>query len=123
MVSSAPNALTAPSDPNELHDVVDPAEHDTETSLPPASIDAEIAAKHDSEPEPGPKRIAVVFAHPDDAEFGVAGTVARWVNEGHTLIYISLTSGGQGGEDPNVTSEDLEKSGRPSSSPPAKSWA
>ncbi len=100
---------SVPSDPNELHDVVDPAEHDTETSLPPASIDAEITASHEPAPEPGPKRIAVVFAHPDDAEFGVAGTVARWVNEGHTLIYISLTSGGQGGEDPNVATEDLER--------------
>lgn len=100
---------TNPHAPSDLHDVVDSAEHDTETSLPPASIDAEIAAKHDHEPEPGPKRIAVVFAHPDDAEFGVAGTVARWVNEGHTLIYVSLTSGDQGGEDPNVAGQDLAK--------------
>jgi LmbE family N-acetylglucosaminyl deacetylase len=101
MVSSAQG------DPKELHDVVDPAEHDAETSLPPATIEAEVAAKDEPVPEPGPKRIAVVFAHPDDAEFGVAGTVARWVKEGHTVIYVSLTSGGQGGEDPNVRPEDL----------------
>ena len=71
--------------------------------------DAEIAAKNDPEPEPGPKRIAVVFAHPDDAEFGVAGSVARWVKEGHTVIYVSLTSGDQGGEDPSVDPKELAK--------------
>lgn len=102
-------ASSAPSDQKTLHDVVDPAEHDKETSLPPASIDAEIAAKDDPARESGPKRIAAVFAHPDDAEFGVAGTIARWVKEGHTVIYVALTSGDQGGEDPTVDPKELAK--------------
>ncbi|HET7093483.1 MAG TPA: hypothetical protein VFI22_08400, partial [Thermomicrobiales bacterium] len=50
-------------------------------SEPSAAVDAESFAAAQAaaaEPEPaGPKRIAVIFAHPDDAEFSCAGTVAR----------------------------------------------
>src|SRR3989304_2382134 len=31
---------------------------------------------------PTPERVLVVAAHPDDIEFGAAGTVARWISEG-----------------------------------------
>jgi len=31
---------------------------------------------------PTPARVLVVAAHPDDIEFGAAGTVARWIAEG-----------------------------------------
>jgi LmbE family N-acetylglucosaminyl deacetylase len=43
-----------------------------------------------------PKRAMVVMAHPDDIEFGCAGTVARWVNEGCEVAYVLVTSGDVG---------------------------
>ena len=41
----------------------------------------------------------VIMAHPDDAEFGSAGTVARWVREGWKVYYVVCTDGGGGGPD------------------------
>ena len=47
-----------------------------------------------------PARFMVIAAHPDDAEFGPAGTVARWIDEGSVGWLVCCTSGDQGGEDP-----------------------
>jgi LmbE family N-acetylglucosaminyl deacetylase len=44
----------------------------------------------------------VIAAHPDDAEFGPAGTAARWIDEGATGWLVCCTSGDQGGEDPHA---------------------
>ncbi len=99
--------MPAPDPTANLHDVVDPSEHDPRVSLPPAPIDGQTAHPEPTEPLPGPKRIAVVIAHPDDAEFGCAGSVGRWIQEGHTVVYVLLTSGDQGGEDPEVAGEAL----------------
>lgn len=55
----------------------------------------------------GPKKIAVIFPHPDDAEFLCAGAVARWVAEGHQVTYVLLTSGDKGSADGNLTTEQL----------------
>ncbi|HEU0115689.1 MAG TPA: PIG-L deacetylase family protein [Thermomicrobiales bacterium] len=78
---------------------------------PSAAVDAEsFAAAQDAEttPEPaGPKRIAVIFAHPDDAEFICAGTVARWAAEGNHITYVLLTSGDKGSDDQAVTPAQL----------------
>lgn len=41
----------------------------------------------------------VIFAHPDDAEFGAAGTVALWAREGWDIYYVICTDGGSGGPD------------------------
>ena len=49
---------------------------------------------------PTPERVLVVAAHPDDIEFGAAGTVARWVNEGATVHYLLITRGDKGSDDP-----------------------
>ena len=54
-----------------------------------------------------PVRVAVIVAHPDDAEFGCAGTVARWAAEGREVTYVLLTSGDKGSADPTVTPEQL----------------
>jgi LmbE family N-acetylglucosaminyl deacetylase len=43
-----------------------------------------------------PERVMVIAAHPDDAEFGSAGTIAKWVKEGATAAYILATSGDVG---------------------------
>ena len=65
----------------------------TDTQTPPA--------------ETGPTRVAVIVAHPDDAEFSCAGTVARWTSEGREVTYVLLTSGDKGSADPAVTPEML----------------
>lgn len=49
---------------------------------------------------PTPERVLVVAAHPDDIEFGAAGTVARWISEGAEAHYLLLTSGDKGSDDP-----------------------
>jgi LmbE family N-acetylglucosaminyl deacetylase len=41
-------------------------------------------------------RILIVTAHPDDVDFGAAGSVATWVAEGHEVAYCICTSGGAG---------------------------
>ncbi len=38
----------------------------------------------------------VVVAHPDDVEFGAAAAVARWTDQGKTVIYCMVTSGEAG---------------------------
>ncbi len=51
----------------------------------------------------------VVTPHPDDAEFGVGGTVARWVKEGKDVIYAVCTNGDKGTSDINMRPEVLAK--------------
>ena len=51
----------------------------------------------------------VITPHPDDAEFGVAGTVARWVAEGKSVIYVVCTSGDKGSSNPNMRPDELER--------------
>ena len=41
----------------------------------------------------------VIVAHPDDAEFGAAGTVAAWVKEGWDIYYVICTDAAGGGPD------------------------
>jgi len=54
-----------------------------------------------------PQRVLVVMAHPDDAEFICAGTVARWASEGSEITYLLVTSGDKGSNDPTMTPEQL----------------
>jgi len=75
---------------------------------PSAAIDS-VVVPNDTTPaeDTGPRRVAVIVAHPDDAEFLCAGTVARWAGEGHHVTYVLLTSGDKGSSDPAVTPEQL----------------
>jgi LmbE family N-acetylglucosaminyl deacetylase len=50
-------------------------------------------------------RALIVFAHPDDAEFGFGGTVARWAREGTEVHYACATDGSAGS---NTPGEDRE---------------
>lgn len=75
---------------------------------PSAAIDSVVVPQEAPvEDEGGPKRVAVIVAHPDDAEFMCAGTIARWAGEGHHVTYVLLTSGDKGSSDPAVTPEQL----------------
>jgi LmbE family N-acetylglucosaminyl deacetylase len=49
----------------------------------------------------------VVVAHPDDAEWGCAGTVAKWCADGWEVVYILCTDGGKGSDDFAMTSKKL----------------
>ena len=51
--------------------------------------------------------ILVIAAHPDDAEFGAAGTVAKWIREGRSAAYLVCTSGEKGTTDLSLTPEQL----------------
>jgi LmbE family N-acetylglucosaminyl deacetylase len=51
---------------------------------------------------PTPQRVLVVAAHPDDIEFGAAGTIARWVSEGAGVRYLVVTRGDKGSDDPRA---------------------
>jgi LmbE family N-acetylglucosaminyl deacetylase len=51
---------------------------------------------------PEPQRVLVVTAHPDDVDFGAAGTVATWTERGVEVIYCLVTDGDAGGFDPSV---------------------
>jgi LmbE family N-acetylglucosaminyl deacetylase len=51
----------------------------------------------------------VVTAHPDDAEFGCGGTVARLTRDGVRVTYCILTSGDKGSSDRRMTPERLAR--------------
>lgn len=53
------------------------------------------------------QRAMVIYAHPDDAEFGVAGTVAKWAKAGVEVTYCMVTNGASGSQDPDMTREKL----------------
>jgi LmbE family N-acetylglucosaminyl deacetylase len=44
-------------------------------------------------------RILVITAHPDDVDFGAAGTIARWTDAGVEVTYCVVTDGDAGGYD------------------------
>jgi LmbE family N-acetylglucosaminyl deacetylase len=54
-----------------------------------------------------PLRILVVSAHPDDIEFGAAGSVARWTDEGAEVTYCIVTDGSTGTSDPELAGSKL----------------
>lgn len=47
------------------------------------------------------------MAHPDDPDFGCAGTCARWADEGHHITYVLITNGASGSDDRAVPDEEL----------------
>jgi LmbE family N-acetylglucosaminyl deacetylase len=49
----------------------------------------------------------VIVAHPDDAEFGSAGTVAKWTRQGREVVYVLCTSGDKGTSDRNQSPSQL----------------
>lgn len=54
-----------------------------------------------------PDRAMVVVAHTDDAEFMAAGTAALWAREGAEVVYVIVTNGDKGSDDPEMTSDRL----------------
>ncbi len=54
-----------------------------------------------------PKTAMFIFAHPDDIEFGVAGTAALWARGGCRVIYVVITDGNVGSHEDGMTPERL----------------
>jgi LmbE family N-acetylglucosaminyl deacetylase len=55
-----------------------------------------------SDVDEGVERILVVTAHPDDVDFGSAGSVATWTDAGIEVVYCLVTDGEAGGSDRDV---------------------
>lgn len=53
------------------------------------------------------ERILVVTAHPDDVDFGVAGSVATWTDAGLDVTYCIVTDGEPGGFDLGVSRSEM----------------
>jgi LmbE family N-acetylglucosaminyl deacetylase len=56
------------------------------------------------------ERVLVVTAHPDDAEFGAGGTVAKMARQGCEITYLVLTNGDKGSSDRSAMPERLARS-------------
>ena len=48
------------------------------------------------------QRVLMIAAHPDDLDFGSAGTIATWTGAGIEVSYCIVTDGDAGGFDPGV---------------------
>ncbi len=59
---------------------------------------------------PAPASVMSIHAHPDDQEFTVAGTLAKWARAGSTIVSVIITSGDAGSNDktpPDMTKQKL----------------
>jgi LmbE family N-acetylglucosaminyl deacetylase len=52
-------------------------------------------------------RILVIAAHPDDVDFGAAGTIATFTEAGFEVSYCIVTNGDAGGSDRSVSRADM----------------
>ena len=59
------------------------------------------------DPDANIERILVVTAHPDDVDFGSAGSIARWTDAGIEVAYCICTSGEAGGFDASVSRAEM----------------
>ena len=55
------------------------------------------------------QNILVVVAHPDDCDFGCAGSTAKWTSEGRTVTYCIITDGDAGGSDRSVSRPEMAR--------------
>ena len=53
----------------------------------------------------GPLTLMAIMAHPDDIDFGSAGSIAKWCAEGWTVYYVLATSGDKGTHGPETRQE------------------
>jgi len=56
-----------------------------------------------------PVHALIIAPHPDDAEFGIAGTVARWTGEGKPVAYVMVTNGDKGTSERNLKPEEIAR--------------
>ena len=56
-----------------------------------------------------PKIVLAIAAHPDDVDFGFAGSIAKWAEAGANVYYLIITDGSKGSDDPAISPEKLIK--------------
>ena len=56
-----------------------------------------------------PKAVLGVAAHPDDLDFGMSGSAAKWAADGAEVYYLILTDGSKGSDDRRLSSAELIK--------------
>lgn len=66
------------------------------------ALDPGAATEAGTSPEAVPEEVLVVVAHPDDVDFGAAGTIAAWTSVGCHVTYCIVTDGAAGSSDPLV---------------------
>ena len=52
-------------------------------------------------------RVLVIVAHPDDVDFGAAGTIAQWTEAGLEVSYCIATDGDAGGSDRSISRPEM----------------
>ena len=57
--------------------------------------------------EPTVERVMMIMAHPDDVDFGAAGSAATWSDAGMQVTYCLVTDGDAGGFDPSVPRSEI----------------
>ena len=53
--------------------------------------------------------VLVVTPHPDDAEGGAGGTIAKWTSEGRKVVLVVCTNGDKGTSDRTINPAELAK--------------
>jgi LmbE family N-acetylglucosaminyl deacetylase len=56
-----------------------------------------------------PQRVLAIVAHPDDIEFGMAGSIAHWIDAGATVTYCIITDGAAGSNEPDTDLAELAR--------------
>ena len=59
------------------------------------------------QPQLQPKIILGVAAHPDDLDFWMSGSVAKWVQQGAKAYYLILTNGNKGTTDRTLSPDQV----------------
>ena len=59
-----------------------------------------------------PRRVLCVFAHPDDADIGAGGTIARWAAGGAEITLVIVARGDKGTLNPELDPESLVETRR-----------
>ena len=56
-----------------------------------------------------PAKVLVVTAHPDDVDFGVAGSITTWTDRGISVTYCIVTDGAAGSAIPGIEADALRQ--------------
>jgi LmbE family N-acetylglucosaminyl deacetylase len=72
------------------------SEERADSNAAPAIPERAASQPADAPEPPAPARVMSIHAHPDDQEFTVGGTLAKWARAGSTIVTVCITSGGAG---------------------------